>query len=151
MPDTYPAQVDVEYPDRPLNRLTTGLRIFTIIPIPVLPGTGHGAAHTGRIVVVSAGGVLFAGPLLMILFRQKYPRWWFDWNLELQRFANRVLIYLALMDDKYPSTDDHQSVRLDYPYPDAARELNRWLPLVKWLAAIPHYVGLLFLYIAALP
>jgi Domain of unknown function (DUF4389) len=86
----------------------------------------------------------------MILFRQKYPRWWSDWNLELERFANRVLIYLALMDDQYPATDDHQSVRLAYPYPDAARDLNRWLPLVKWLLAIPHYIVLFLLEIAAL-
>ena len=85
----------------------------------------------------------------MILFRRKYPRWWFDWNLELQRFANRVTVYLALMDDTYPSTDEHQSVRLAYPYPDAGRDLNRWLPLVKWLLAIPHYIVLIFLHIAA--
>src|SRR6201986_2951719 len=150
MPDTYPAQVDVEYPDRPLNRLTTGLRIFTIIPIPVLPGTGHGAAHTGRIVVVSAGGVLFAGPLLMILFRQKYPRWWFDWNLELTRFSSRVALYAALLDDRYPSTDERQSLLLDISYPDARTDLNRWLPLVKWFLAIPHYIALAFLGLAAL-
>jgi hypothetical protein len=85
----------------------------------------------------------------MILFRQKYPRWWFDWNLELQRFTNRVVVYLALMDDEYPSTDDHQAVHLDYRYPDASRELNRWLPLVKWLLAIPHLIVLLFLWAAA--
>src|SRR5262249_39595341 len=93
-------------------------------------------------VAAGAGGLLFFGPLLMILFRQKYPRWWFDWNLELQRFTNRVGIYLALMDDRYPSTDDHQSVHLDYPYPDAARDLNRWLPLVKWRLPTPHYFWL---------
>jgi hypothetical protein len=86
----------------------------------------------------------------MIVFRQKYPRWWFDWNLELQRFSNRVCVYLALMDDRYPSTDDHQSVHLDYPYPDVARDLNRWLPLVKWFLAIPHYVVLFFLYLAVI-
>jgi hypothetical protein len=85
----------------------------------------------------------------MILFRQKYPRWWFDWNLELQRFSNRVLVYVALMDDRYPSTDERQSVRLDYPYPDVPRELNRWLPLVKWLLAVPHYIVLAFLFVAA--
>ena len=85
----------------------------------------------------------------MILFRQKYPRWWFDWNLELQRFGNRVGTYLALMNDSYPSTDDHQWVELDYAYPDAAADLNRWLPLVKWLLAIPHYIVLFFLDIAA--
>jgi hypothetical protein len=86
----------------------------------------------------------------MIVFRRKYPRWWFDWNLELQRFGNRVGVYLALMDDRYPSTDDHQSVHLDYPCPDARRELNRWLPLVKWLLAIPHFIVLAFLEIAAI-
>ena len=87
--------------------------------------------------------------LLMILFRQKYPRWWFDWNLELMRFSARVGVYLALMEDRYPSTDEHQAVHLDFPYPDARNDLNRWLPLVKWLLAIPHYVVLFFLYIAA--
>jgi hypothetical protein len=85
----------------------------------------------------------------MILFRQKYPRWWFDWNLELARFTSRVGVYLALMTDRYPSADEQQSVHLDYRYPDAARDLNRWLPLVKWLLAIPHYVVLFFLDIAA--
>jgi Domain of unknown function (DUF4389) len=82
-------------------------------------------------------GLLFLGPLLLLVFRQKYPRWWFDWNLELQRFGTRVGAYLALLEDRYPSTDQHQSVHLDNPYPDAQRDLNRWLPLVKWLLAIP--------------
>jgi hypothetical protein len=90
--------------------------------------------------------VLFWAPLLMILFRRKYPRWWFDWNLELQRFTNRVTVYLSLMDDHYPATDDHQSVRLDYPDPE---QLNRWLPLIKWLLAIPHYIVLFFLNLAS--
>jgi hypothetical protein len=85
----------------------------------------------------------------MILFRQKYPRWWFDWNFELLHFINRVGIYIALMDDRYPSTDERQSVSLDLPYPDARRDLNRWLPLVKWLLAIPHYIVLAFLYLGA--
>jgi hypothetical protein len=85
----------------------------------------------------------------MILFRQKYPRWWFDWNLELLRFGNRIGVYITLMDDRYPSTDEHQSVRLELPYPDAQQDLNRWLPLVKWLLAIPHYILLIFLWIAA--
>ncbi len=83
----------------------------------------------------------------MIVFRQKYPRWWFDWNLELLRFTNRVGVYVALMDDRYPSSDERQGVALEFPYPDAGRDLNRWLPLVKWLLAIPHLVVLAFLYI----
>jgi hypothetical protein len=153
---SYPVSFSVDYPDRELNRVTSFFRIFTVIPIAIVLGAvagdtwqwsnGHGT--TGA--AAGAGGLLFFGPLLMILFRQKYPRWWFDWNLELQRFSSRVVIYLALMDDQYPSTDEHQSVRLDYPYPDAAHELKRWLPLVKWLLAIPHYVVLFVLDIAAL-
>jgi hypothetical protein len=153
----YPVQFSVDYPDRPLDRLTTGFRIFVVIPILIVLGSVSGGNNwqwnngsTTQTAAVGAGGLLFFGPLLLILFRQKYPRWWFDWNLELLRFGNRVGVYLALMDDRYPATDQHQSVHLDYPYPDAQRDLNRWLPLVKWLLAIPHYIVLFFLYIAAL-
>ena len=151
---TYPVQFSVDYPDRPLDRLTTLFRIFVAIPIAIVLGAVDGGTwqwtSNGRTAAVAAGagGLLFFGPLLMIVFRQKYPRWWFDWNLELQRFGNRVGAYLALMDDRYPSTTDHQSVHLDYAYPDVASELNRWLPLVKWFLAIPHYVVLFFLHIA---
>jgi len=152
----YPVQFSVDYPDRDLNRVTTAFRIFTVIPIAIVIGTVAGGTweysypNGTTAVAAGAGGLLFFGPLLMILFRQKYPRWWFDWNLELQRFSIRVGIYLALMDDRYPSTDEHQSVHLEYHYPDAERDLNRWLPLVKWLLAIPHYIVLFFLYIAVL-
>jgi len=151
--EPYPVQFSVDYPDRPLNRVTTFFRILTVIPIAIVLGTVSGqtwGSSNGRYYAAAAGGLLFLGPLLMILFRLKYPRWWFDWNLELQRFATRVGIYLALMDDRYPSTDEHQSVRLDYRYPDVPAELNRFLPLVKWLLAIPHYIVLFFLDIGAL-
>jgi hypothetical protein len=151
----YPVQFSVDYPNRPLDRLTTAFRIFTIIPIAIVLGAVSGGSsqsytHSGAaVVVISAGGILFFAPLLMILFRQKYPRWWFDWNRELLRFSYRVSVYLALMDDRYPSTDEEQSVHLDFDYPDVPRDLNRWLPLVKWFLAIPHYVVLFFLGIAA--
>src|SRR5690348_15264416 len=144
----YPATLGIDYPDRPLNRLTTFFRAFTVIPIAVVLMTVSGATEIYRgggtgagatTIVIGAGGLLFAGPLLMIVFRHKYPRWWFDWNLELTRFSTRVSAYVALLDDRYPSTDEHQSVNLDVGYPDAPRELNRFLPLVKWLLAIPHY------------
>jgi hypothetical protein len=150
----YPVQFAVDYPDRPMNRLTSALRIFAAIPILFVllwvSGSGLVWSHGGKDAAAGAGGVLFLGPLLMIVFRRKYPRWWFDWNLELQRFSSRVVVYLALMDDRYPSTDDHQAVHLDYVYPDAARELNRWSPLVKWLLVIPHLIVLLFLWVAAI-
>jgi hypothetical protein len=153
MDQPYPIRFAVDYPDRPLNRLTTFFRIFVAIPIGIVLGTVSGEtwqwSTENQTTFVGAGGLLVAGPLLMIVFRQKYPRWWFDWNLELQRFTNRVATYLALMDDRYPSTDEHQAVHLDYPYPDVPRELNRWLPLVKWLLAIPHYFVLIVLDIAA--
>jgi hypothetical protein len=151
----YPVRFSVDYPDRTLDRVTTFFRIIVAIPILVLLGavsagtwewTSDNGATTGA---AGAGGLLFFGPLLMIVFRQKYPRWWFDWNLELQRFSNRVSVYLALMDDRYPSTDDEQSVHLHYAYPDVTRDLNRWLPLVKWFLAIPHYIVLFFLNLAA--
>jgi hypothetical protein len=150
----YPLEFDVEYPDRQLNRLTSAFRFFTVIPIMIVLGSIGGStevatrAHTTT-VAIGGAGLLVLPPLLMILFRQKYPRWWYDFNLELLRFQNRVGVYFALMDDRYPSTDERQGVRLDVPYPDAAR-LNRWLPLVKWLLAIPHYIVLLFLSIGAL-
>jgi Domain of unknown function (DUF4389) len=151
----YPVQFAVDYPDRPLNRLTTFFRLFAAIPILIVLGSVAGqtwqstSAKDTAVIVAGAGGLVFFGPLLMVLFRRKYPRWWFDWNRELLRFTNRVSIYLLLMDDRYPSTDEQQSVHLDFPYPDAQRELSRWLPLVKWLLAIPHYVVLIVLYILA--
>jgi hypothetical protein len=154
---SYPATLDVDFPDRPLNRLTTFFRAFTIIPIGIVLTMVSGAqtysSGSGRdttaVVIVSSGGVLFAGPLLMILFRQKYPRWWFDWNRELTRFSSRVTVYAALLDDRYPSTDEQQSLHLELAYPDVPNDLNRWLPLVKWLLAIPHYIVLVFLWLAA--
>jgi hypothetical protein len=151
---SYPVQFDVEYPDRELNRLTTAFRIFMAIPIAIVLATlgGESTAYAGDHWQAGAtfGGLVTFTPLLLILFRQKYPRWWFDWNLELLRFQNRVGAYLALLDDQYPSTDEHQSVRLQLSYPDAKQDLNRWLPLVKWLLAIPHYIVLVFLWLAAL-
>jgi uncharacterized membrane protein len=155
MDASYPVQFSVDYPDRDLDRLTTLFRIFVAVPILIVLGSVSANTYqsssesSNRVAVAAAGGLLFLGPLLMIVFRQKYPRWWFDWNRELLRFSNRVVAYLALMDDRYPSTDEEQSVHLDLPYPDVPRDLNRWLPLVKWLLAIPHYFVLLFLGIAA--
>jgi Domain of unknown function (DUF4389) len=151
----YPLTLTVDYPDRMLDRLTTALRIFTIIPIAILAATIVGGSFGSRaggegVRYVGGGlGILFIPVVLMLLFRKKYPRWWYDWNLQLTRFSNRIIAYLALMDDRYPSTDEEQAVRLDFPYPDAERDLSRGLPLVKWLLAIPHYIVLFFLSIGA--
>jgi Domain of unknown function (DUF4389) len=156
MQPAYPVQFSVDYPARQLNRLTSAFRIFVAIPIWIVLSAVSGSTfswyseHGTKFVLAGAGGLLFFAPLLMILFRRKYPRWWFDWNLELQRFTNRVLAYILLMDDRYPATDQEQYVHLDYVYPDASRDLNRFLPLVKWLLVIPHFIVLFFLWIAML-
>ena len=158
MKTTYPVTFSVDFPDRDLDRVSTAFRIFAVIPIGIILSLLSGASlryatttnGTNDTVssIATGGGLLFLPLVLMILFRQKYPRWWFDWNLQLLRFSNRVTAYLGLLDDRYPSTDDEQAVHLDLPYPDA-RQLNRWLPLVKWLLAIPHYIVLFFLVIGA--
>lgn len=153
MANSYPVKLTVDYPDRPLNRLTTFFRIFVAIPILIilalLIGTSGSAA--GQPWAFASGvGILFLPTLLMILFRQKYPRWWFDWNINLLRFILRVKVFMLLMRDEYPATDEEQAVHLEIKYPDVKKELNRWLPIVKWIMAIPHYIILACLYVASL-
>ena len=154
MPPSYPVTFSVDYPERELNRLSTFFRIFTVIPIAIVSGLLPGGEIAMRLggsgtgIAAAVGSFVFGPLVLMLLFRKKYPRWWYDWNLELMRFGNRISAYLALMDDEYPSTDERQAVHLDFAYPDVER-LERGLPLVKWLLAIPHYIVLIFLYIGA--
>ncbi|MET0604737.1 MAG: DUF4389 domain-containing protein [Baekduia sp.] len=154
-PPTAPLTFDVTYPDRDLNRLTSALRVFTIIPIAIvlssISGYDTSWQHADETYTVAASGtgLLVLPPLLMLVFREKYPRWWFEFNRELLRFIARVSAYGALLTDRYPSTDEQQDVHLHLPEPDPA-QLNRWLPLVKWLLAIPHYIVLAFLYLGVL-
>ena len=154
--DTYPVTFAVDYPDRSLDRLSTFFRIIAVIPIAIVMtaitgfSTSFDDVADTTVTITTAGiGLLFLPPLLMILFREKYPRWWFDWNLQFQRFSNRIGVYVLLMDDNYPSTDEEQAVHLGYEYPDAKADLSRGMPLVKWFLAIPHYVVLFFLTVAA--
>lgn len=153
-PEPYPVTYDVAYPDRELNRLTTFFRIIVVIPIAIVLGTVSGGTwSTGvddtQTYGTAAGGILILGPVLMILFREKFPLWWQQWNRQLLGFSLRVHVFMALQNDEYPSTDEEQSVALHVPEVDAKEELNRFLPLVKWLLAIPHYIVLFFLGIAA--
>ena len=149
----YPARLEVDYPEQ-LDRVTTFFRLVWIIPIAIIWGLLSAVAswtvvtETGETISRSSGGIaggLFGATLLMILFRQRYPRWWFDFARELARFGARIGAYFALLTDRYPSTVEEQSVHLDIDYPDVERDLNRWLPLVKWFLAIPHYIVLLAL------
>ena len=151
----YPASLSIDYPDRALNRLTTFFRILAMIPIAIILGLVSGSGDTWGEADMwkyqyAAGGLLFFPVILMLLFRQKYPRWWFDWNLALTKFGFRVLAYLGLLRDEYPSTDEEQAIHIEVAYPDTRQDLNRWLPLVKWFLAIPHYIVLWFLAVAAL-
>jgi len=153
----YPLTFSVDSLDWKMNRLTSFLRLFTVIPIAIVLAAvsgasyeiGWGGSNNAATTVTAAGGLLFLAPLLMILFRKKYPRWWFDWNRELLRFSARVKVYFTLLRDEYPSTDEQQAVNLEIAYPDAENDLARGMPLVKWLLAIPHYIVLFFLAIAA--
>ena len=154
----YPARLTIDYPEQ-LNRLTTAFRIILVIPIAIViailtnSGTNTVENADGEWVTTagtSITGALFLATLLMIVFRQRYPKWWFDFALELSRFGARVSAYFALVTDVYPSTVDEQSVHLDIDFPDdVERDLNRWLPLVKWFLAIPHYIVLFFLGVGA--
>lgn len=151
---SFPAALSVDYPDRELNRLTSFFRIFAVIPILIVLGfmtngsiTWGGQTETWR-TTLTAGGILFFPLVLMILFRAKYPRWWFDWNLAFTRFSYRVSAYFLLLRDEYPSTDEQQAVHLDLTYPDVSKHLGRGWPLIKWFLAIPHYFVLAFLSIA---
>ena len=155
----YPARLEIDYPDQH-DRVTTLFRVFLIIPIAIVIGvltTGATQTQTvydqsGQVVRTSSGGIgtgLFLATLLMILFARRYPRWWFDFALELARFGARVCAYLVLLTDEYPSTVEEQSVHLQIDYPDVERDLNQWLPLVKWLLAIPHFIVLAVLSVVA--
>jgi hypothetical protein len=153
-PPSYPATLTIDYPDRKLNRLTSFFRVFVAIPIAIILGLlGSGAYTLGAHsafwrTCLTTGGILFLPLVLMILFRNKYPRWWFDWNLAFTKFSYRVVSYILLLRDEYPSTEEEQAVHLNLIYPDVKTQLGRGWPLIKWFLAIPHYVVLFFLFIA---
>jgi hypothetical protein len=151
MTSNHPVEFDIDYPDRRRDRASTIFRALIAIPVLVVlvtlggPAIGGARGSGGLFFIGLASGLVVVPPLLTIVFRQKYPLWWFDFNLAFLRFDNRVIGYLLLMSDDYPSTDEEQSVHVDVPYPDVRADLNRWMPLVKWLLAIPHYLALLVL------
>ncbi|MEA3502451.1 MAG: DUF4389 domain-containing protein [Actinomycetota bacterium] len=157
-PESYAARLDIDYPEK-LDRVTSFFRMIWIIPIAIILSLLSAVANwsvvteTGETITRSSGGIaggLFAATMLMIVFRERYPRWWFDFAREFVRFTARIWAYAFLLTDQYPSTVDEQSVHLEIDYPDVERDLNRWLPLVKWLLVIPHFIVLVVLAIGAI-
>ena len=160
---SYPARLGIDYPEK-LDRVSTFFRLIWAIPIVVILSMLTANASDTVTVITDSGevvskitttglgitGGLFVATMLMIVFRQRYPRWWFDFALALNRFSNRVGAYLGLLTDRYPSTEEEQSVHLDLDYPNVKQDLNRWMPLVKWLLAIPHYIVLAVLAVGAI-
>ncbi|MDP4198605.1 MAG: DUF4389 domain-containing protein [Bacteroidota bacterium] len=146
----FPATLTIDYPDRPLDRLSTFFRPLLAIPIVILLALIAGPlTHSPWPTALGAGGVLFVPTVLMLLFRKKYPRWWYDWNLALVNFSTRCAAYLALLSDEYPSTDQEQEVHIAISYPNVELDLSPGMPLIKWFLAIPHYIVLWALGIAA--
>jgi len=159
---SYPARLTIDYPEK-LDRVSTFFRLIFVIPILVILTLLTANASDTVTVITDSGevvtkitttglgitGGLFVATMLMIVFRQRYPRWWFDFALNLNRFSNRVGAYIGLLTDRYPSTEDQQTVHLDLDYPIVEQDLSRWMPLVKWLLAIPHYIVLAFLVVGA--
>ena len=161
----YPARLEIDYPEKS-DRLTTFFRIIWLIPIAIILGliSNAGETVTNTFILNEAGEVIrtsrdtvgglatgiATATALMIIFRPRDPRWWFDFSRELTRFEARVGAYAALLTDQYPSTVEEQSVHLEIDYPNVETDLNQWMPLVKWFLAIPHYFVLAFLSVASL-
>jgi len=152
--EKYPVSLNIDYSDKS-NRITVLFRLFLAIPILIILalltsssyGTEQAAKEVERVYSV---GIIFLPTLLMIVFRRKYPKWWFDWNLALIKFSLRVASYLLLLRDEYPSTDEEQAVHVQIHYPDVEKELNQWLPLIKWLLVIPHFIVLCFIMVGVI-
>ncbi len=149
----YPVSFDVEYPEDKRNRLTVLFRGILAVPVLLLlemfiNSSSAYSGDTSTQAFVTVGGFLFLPTLLLLLFRHRYPRWWFDFNVNLLAFTMRVMMYVYLLRDEYPSTEDRQALDLMLVYPDAKKDLSRGMPLIKWLLVIPHYVVLAVLGIA---
>jgi uncharacterized protein DUF4389 len=134
----YPLRLDVEYPEQ-LNRWLVLVKWLLAIPHILIVYA-----------LVNVASIIHLIAFFAILFTTKYPQSLFDFVVNIYRWQANLYAYLGLMRDEYPpfSWEPGQypvTFEVDYP-----PELNRWLPLVKWLLAVPHYIALLFLGLAAL-
>jgi len=131
----YPVTLKIDYSESS-NRLTALFRLILVIPIVIILA-----------LISTYAEALFFAIAMMLLFKEKYPKWWFEWNIGITKFTYRIAAYVLLMRDEYPATDHEQSVNITIPYPDVKNDLKRWMPLVKWILVIPHIIALIFLFI----
>ena len=121
------------------DRMSVALRIFLVVPIAIFVSaftawSGSSEAST------FLSGLLFLPVLLALVFRGIYPSYVLDFNRALLALSTRVTAYIFLLNDKYPSIEDSADVKITFPEIAGGAKLNRYLPLVKWLLALPLYI-----------
>ena len=126
------------------DRKSVALRIFLVVPIAIFLSSftafsGSGEASTFLV------GLLFMPVVLALVFRGIYPSYALTFNKSLLSLSTRVTAYILVLNDNYPSIEESADVKITYPEIDGGAKLNRYLPLVKWLLAVPLYiVGLVY-------
>lgn len=135
MAASYPVTYSVEYPEE-LSRWLIFVKWLLAIPhLLILYALG-----------VATGVVTFIA-FFVILFTKRYPREFFDFVVNVNRWTENVYAYVFLLRDEYPPFSwqrGRYAVTYEVAYPE---ELSRWLIFVKWLLAVPHYIVLFFLFI----
>jgi hypothetical protein len=141
-------QIDVTLTER--NRVTAFFRLILAVPALIFVSSfAPSAAFSDEAAGIFAG--LLAVPAgLAIVVRQVYPSYVLVFNEALLSLQTRVDAYLVLLTDEYPSIEENDIVSVTFPEVDA-KQLNRWLPLIKWLLALPLYlVGIVYFIYATL-
>jgi hypothetical protein len=133
-------EISVDLDNRDKN--TALIRLILVFPMVVFIESFSLFANGATGVI---GGVLLLPTVLALLVRNKYPSYVLAFNKAFLELSNRVAIYALLLTDAYPSIESNQKVRLIYPDIDGGNKLNRFLPLIKWLLAVPLYiVGIIY-------
>ena len=123
------------------NRKTVLFRGILVVPAFVFLTSFSAATWSeGSDSGIGAAGIVFLPTLLALLFRKKYPSFVLTFNHAVLELGTRVFAYLFLLNDDYPSIERNPNVAVIFPDIEGGAKLNRWLPLVKWFLAIPHYI-----------
>ena len=141
-------EIQIKHKDR--NRTTVFWRGILAFPVVIFVAafaqstfseSENGAAGTAGLIVLPT--------LLALLFRGKYPSYVLTFNHALIELSTRLAAYVLILNDKYPSIESNSKVSVVFPDVDGGKKLNRWLLLVKWILALPHYiVGIVYLLIS---